>query len=244
MRAKTSVLGLVAVLLLGGCGDDKDDKESSAPATTVAPATTTTLSQAQLDKQKAQRIVLTAPDLPGYAQDPPDPSSQSSPEFEAAANACVNNNPVIVPLRTENDPRGATSPDFSKGDTVTVSSAVTFAETEDQARTAMTDVSAATFPACFSRAFTAEIRRDPTYTNVSVTTTKLPAITAGDQSLGYRAVAKFRTQGTNVTANFDFTFIRVGRAVASIDDYSLTTAFPAAERLRLAQLIAGRMAAP
>ena len=243
MRAKTAVLGLVAVLLLGGCGDDGDDNESSSPATTVAPATTTTLSQAQLDKQKAQRIVLAAPDLPGYSQDPPDPSADS-PEFEAAANACVNNSPVIVALGTDNDPRGAASPDFSKGETVTVSSSVTFAETEDQARTAMADASVATFPACFSRAFTTELRKDPTYTNVSVTTTKLPAITAGDQSLGYRVVAKFRTEGTNVTLNIDFTFVRVGRAFAGIDALSATTPFPAAERLRLATLIAGRMAAP
>ncbi|HUR23104.1 MAG TPA: hypothetical protein VMZ73_04460, partial [Acidimicrobiales bacterium] len=90
MREKTAALGLAAVLLLGGCGDDTDDKESST-ATTAAPATSTTLSQAQLDKQKAQRINLTAPDLPGYAQDPPDPNSQDSAQFEAAANACVNN---------------------------------------------------------------------------------------------------------------------------------------------------------
>ena len=244
MRTRTAVLGLAAILLLGGCGDDKDEKDSSAPATTVAPATTTTLSQAQLDKQKAQRIVLTAADLPGYTQDPPDPSSAGSAEFEAAANACANNSPVYVALGTENDPRGATSPDFSKGDTITVSSAVTFTETEDQARTAMADLSAAPFPACFSKAFTAELKKDPTNSNVSVTTTKLPAISAGDQSLGYRAVAKFRIGGTNVTLNADFTFVRVGRAVAGVQASSTPTAFPAAERLRLATLIAGRMAAP
>ena len=241
MRTKTAVLGLAAVLVLGGCGDDEDS--ASSTTTTVAPATTTTLSQAQLDKQKAQRIVLTVADLPGYTADPPDPSADS-PEFEAAANACVNNNPVYLALGTDNDPRGASSPDFSKGDTITASSGVTFAETEDQARTAMGDLSAASFPACFSRAFTAELRRDPNNTNVSVTTTKLPAITAGDQSLGYRVVARFRIGGTNVTLNADFTFVRVGRAVAGIQASSTPTAFPAAERLRLATLIAGRMAAP
>jgi len=242
MRGKTAVLGMAVILVLGGCGDDKDS--ASSATTTVAPATTTTLSQAQLDKQKAQRIVFTAPDLPGYSQDPPDPSSANSAEFESAANVCVNNNPVIVALRSDNDPRGAVSPDFSKGEGITVSSTVTFAETEDQARTALADVSVAPFPACFSKALTAELRKDPTYSNVSVTTTKLPEIKAVDQSVGYLAVAKFRTEGTNVTANFGFTFRRVGRGVASIDDLSVTTAFPAAERLRLATLIAGRMAAP
>jgi hypothetical protein len=235
-------LGLAAVLLLGGCGDDKDDKKSSATATMVA-ATTTTLSQAQLDKQKAERIVLTVADLPGYTADPPDSSSDSA-EFEAAANSCANNNPVIVALGTKTDPRGASSPDFSKGDSVTASSSVTFAETEDKARTAMTDVGAAPFAACFSKAFTAELRKEPAYSNVSVTTTKLPAITAGDQSLGYRVVAKLRAGGTNVTLNVDFTFIRVGRAVSGVQASSTPAAFPAAERLRLATLVAGRMAAP
>ena len=240
MRGKTRALGLAAVMLFGACGDDND---SASSTTTVVPATTTTLSQAQLDKQKAQRIVLTAADLPGYTQDPPDTTPDSA-EFEAAANACANNNPVIVQLGTDNDPRGAVSPDFSKGEAVTVSSSVTFADTEDQARTVMTDLNAESFAACFSRAFTAELRKDPSFSNVSVSTTKLPAITAGDQSLGYRVVARVRTEGTNVTLNIDFTFIRVGRAIASIDDLSATTPFPAAERLRLATLVAGRMAAP
>ncbi|MCA1670917.1 MAG: hypothetical protein LC799_01485, partial [Actinobacteria bacterium] len=151
MRGKTAVLGLAAVLLLGGCGDDND---SSASTTTVPPATTTTLSQAQLDEQKAGRIVLTTADLPGYTVDPPDPSGDN-PEFDAAVTACANNNPMIVQLGSDNDPRGARSPDFSKGETVTVSSSVTFADTEDQARSVMTDLNAASFPTCFSRAYLA-----------------------------------------------------------------------------------------
>jgi hypothetical protein len=238
MRGKTLAFGVAAALLLGACGDDG---ESSAPTTTEA--TTTTLSQVQLDKAKAQRIVLTATDVPGYSQDPPDPSPDS-PEFEAAANACVKNNPLIVALGQDNDPRGATSPDFSKGETVTVSSSVTFGDTEDAARSVMADLNAATFPTCFSQAFTTELRKDTTNSNVSVTTTKLPAINVGDQSVAYRTVARFRTQGTNVVLNIDFTFIRVGRAFGSLQDLSATTVFPEAERLRLATAMASRMAAP
>ena len=241
MRGRTAALGLAAVLVLSGCGDDEDS--ASSTTTTVAPATTTTLSQVQLDKQKAQRIVLTAADLPGYTQDPPDPSGDS-PEFEAAANACVKNNPLIVALGQDTDPRGATSADFSKGETVTVSSSVTFGETEDAARSVMADLNAASFPACFSAAFTTELRKDTTNSNVTVTTTKLPAINVGDQSVAYRTVARFRTQGTNIVLNIDFTFIRVGRAFGSIQDLQATTVFPEAERLRLATALAGRMAAP
>jgi hypothetical protein len=240
MRQKVAVLGLAAVMVFGACGDDED---SASSTTTVAPATTTTLSQVQLDKAKAQRIVLSATDLPGYTQDPPDPGADS-PEFEAAANACVNNNPLIVALGTDTDPRGAVSPDFSKGDTVTVTSSVTFGDTEDAARSVMTDLNAASFPACFSRAFTTELRKDTTNSNVSVTTTKLPALNVGDQSVAYRTVARFRTQNTNIVLNVDFTFVRVGRAFGSIQDLQATTPFPDAERLRLATALAGRMAAP
>jgi hypothetical protein len=240
MRSRAAALGLVAVLALGACGDDND---SASSTTTVAPATTTTLSQVQLDKAKAQRVVLTAADLPGYAQDPPD-SSADSPEFEAAANACVNNNPLIVALGQDTDPRGAVSPDFSKGDLTTVTSSVTFGDTEDAARSVMADLNAASFTACFSRAFTAELRKDTANSNVSATTTKLAAVNIGDQSVAYRTVARFRTQGTNVVLNIDFTFIRVGRAFGSVQDLQATTAFPDAERVRLATALAGRMAAP
>lgn len=240
MRGKTLALGLAAAMLFGACGDDND---SASSTTTVAQATTTTLSQAQLDKQKAQRIVLTAGDLPGYTQDPPDPGTDS-PEFEAAANACVNNNPLIVALGQDTDPRGAKSPDFSKGETVTVSSSVTFGETEDAARSVMADLNVTTFPACFSRAFTDELRKDTSNSNVTATTTKLPALNVGDQSVAYRTVTRFRTQGTNIALFIDFTFVRVGRAFGSIQDLQATTAFPDDERLRLAQALAGRMAAP
>jgi len=239
MWGRRAALGLAAVLVLGGCGDDDD----SAPATRVAPATTTTLSQVQLDKQRAQRIVLTATDLPGYTQDSPG-TSGASPEFEAAANACVNHNPLIVALGQDTDPRGATSPAFSKGGTVTVSSRVTFGEAEDAARAVMADLNAPPFPACFSRAYTTDLRKDATNTNVSVSTTKLPIVNVGDQSVAYRTVARFRTQGTNIVLNVDFTFIRTGRAFCLLQDLQATTPFPEAERLRLATALAGRMAAP
>lgn len=238
MRRATAILGVAAALAFAACGDDG---ESSAPTTTGA--TTTTVSQVQLDKAKAERVVLTAGDLPGYATDPPDPSGDS-PEFEAAADACVNANPLIVALGQDADPRGATSPDFSRGDNVRVTSSVTFGASEDAARSVMADLDAASFPACFSQAFTTELRKDASNSNVAVTTTKLPAMAVGDQSVAYRTVARFRTQGANVVLNIDFTFVRVGRGFGSIQDLSAGTAFPDAERLRLAAAMATRMAAP
>lgn len=214
-----------------------------APATQPVPPVSTTLSQTELDHQKAQRVLLTAADVPGFTTDAPGLADDNS-ELKAAVNACLNNNPVVVQLGEDTDPRGAGSPDFSKGEDQTVSSSVTFADTEDLARSAVTDLSAATFSGCLSRAVTTELRKDRTLTNVTVTTTKLPALTVGDQSVGYRSVAKFRSSGTAVTLNVDSTFIRSGRALAVLGDSSVTSPFPEAERVRLATLIAGRMAAP
>ena len=226
-------------MLMVGCGDD----EESSSGTTVAP-TTTTLSQIQLDEQKAQRVVLTEADLPGYTIDPPDPDDEITPEDLAALNACGNNDPLFVQLDKDDDPRGATSASFSKGDTITAGSSVTFGENEDQAKATMTAVSAASYPTCLSRALTAQLRRNPGFTNVTVSTTKLPALTAGDQSVGYRNTARFRAGGTAVTFYADTVFIRSGRAVASVDVSSVGTPFPEAERTRLATTVAGRMAAP
>ena len=234
-------VGLVSVMALVACGDDEDD--SSSPATT-APTTSTTLSQMQLDEQKAQRVVLSMADLPGYTQDPPDPANDTSPEGVAALNACANNDPLFVQLDKEADPRGATSPTFSKGDTITVGSSVTFGDNDDQAKATMTAVNAAPFPGCLARALAAELRRDSDYTNVTVSTTKLPAVSAGDQAVAYRSTARFRVGGTTVTAYVDSVLIRSGRAISSIDLSSVATPFPEAERLRLAAAVAGRMAAP
>jgi hypothetical protein len=244
MRTRAATFGLAAALFITGCGDDGDKKggESSAQ-TTIATTTSTTLSQAQLDKAKAPRVVLTLADLPGYTMDPPDPTATSSLGTEAGA--CINNNPVLARLGDDSDPRGTVGADFSKGENITVGSSVTFAETDDQARTAFTDLSAASFPSCFSKAFAADLKKqDPTFTNVSVNTTKLPAITVGDQSVGFRNVARVTSSGVNVTLNIDFTFIRVGRAVAELDTVAVATQFAAADRLRLATALAGRMAAP
>jgi hypothetical protein len=236
MRVRTLAIGLAAVLVFGACGDDND----SASSTTTAEAATATLSQMQLDKQKAQRVVLAAPDVPGYSQDPPEPDSTSA-EFQAAADTCVGNNPLLIRLGTPGDVRGVEGPVFSKGD-LQVTSDVTFGETEDEARTAFAAANAATFATCFSRAYLAELRKIPGLTNHSATTSKLPGLTAGDQSVGYRTVGRFTESGTSVTVNLDFTFIRAGRGMASLSAVSSPATFPEADRSRLAVLIAGRMA--
>ena len=228
-----------AAVLLFGC---TDGESTTPPTAATVPDTTSTLPPVDLDREKASRVVLTAADVPGFTVGAPDASENET--IEQAANACVNNNPVLVRLGEDDDPRGAASPDFRKGNTQSVGSSVTFGETEDEARSAITALSAASYPGCFSEAATAALRTNPTFADVTVSTTRLPTVAAGDQSIGYRSAVAATVAGTAVTFFVDFTFVRTGRAFAVINDLSLGTPFPEDDRIRLATAIAGRMAGP
>jgi hypothetical protein len=232
-------VAVTAGLLVVACGDDK---ESSAPPTTVVPTTSTTLSQIQLDKQKAGHIVLTAADLPGFTANPT--SKDEDPEAAAVLYACANNDPLFVRLGSATDPRGDMSPDFSTPAGITIGSGVTFGDTEDEARTTVADVSVATFPSCITKATTTAFRKDPRFETVNVTTSRLPTLKIGDQSIGYRSIVRLGAKGNTVTVYLDETFVRSGRAVAFLNDSTPGTALPEAERTRLLTVLAGRMAAP
>ena len=223
-------VAVVAAVVLGACGDDG---ESAAPTTT-----STTLSQVQLDKQKAERANLSAADLSGYTEDAPDPEEEVDAD---GADQCVESNALLLRLGETEDPRGAAAPDFSR-EAHTVSSSVTFGETEEEARAALAVVNRQTLVGCLSDALAAELRATPGFTNVRVTSSKLPAITAGDENVGYRLVVRASAGGQSVTINLEFTFMRTGRGVAVFQSISETGTFPAAERTRLAALVAGRMA--
>ncbi|HEX2047847.1 MAG TPA: hypothetical protein VHF27_08785 [Acidimicrobiales bacterium] len=240
VRCRKAVAGFAtAVLLLTACGGGED---SSSP--TTAPSTTTTIPPAEVDKQKAPRVVLAAADVPGFTQDPPDTDDDGA-DVEEAANACLNNDPLLVRLGEDDDPRGASSPDFSRGETASVYSAVTFGENDDQARASIAALGAPSFPGCFSDALADALRReDQTFGDVAVNTAPLSAITAGDQSLGYRSTIRARVAGQAVTFYLDFTFIRSGRGLSVLSGFGFGTPFPEADRSRLATAIAGRMAAP
>jgi len=223
---------MTAAMILVACGDE----EPGAPAT-VAP-TSTTLSQVQLDEQKAQGIVLTAADVPGFTMDAPDPD-----ESGYLPEACLNGNALLLRIGRDDDPRGALSPDFSDSEDAVVGSAVTFAETDDEARAAFIPLSAASFPTCFAPDFSKELQKQPGFSNVTSTVTRLPALTVGDQSVGYRTTVKTRYTGVAVTIYFDFVFIRSGRALAVLDVTSSATPFSNATRIRLATAVTGRMTA-
>ncbi|MDQ4069100.1 MAG: hypothetical protein M3203_06475 [Actinomycetota bacterium] len=229
---------LAGTVLVVACNGD----ESSAPTTTAPAGPTTTISQVEGDRQKAQRAVLTPADLPGFSQDAPGTHVDDT-ELEAAANACFGYNPLLVRLGEADDPRGAASPHFRRGEVLTLGSGVTFAETEDEARAAITALSAEGFERCFSDALGARLRNNPMFADVDVTTARLPNVAVGDESTGYRSTVGVQVSGQAVTIYSDFTFVRVGRGVAVLSGFAIGAPFPEAERNRLVTAITGRMAA-
>ena len=232
VRGMRVAIAILAAVLLAACGDDG---ESAAPTTT-----STTLSQAQLDKQQAQRAVLSLADLPGYTEDAPDPDDEDE-EF-SSGEECIENNALLLRLGEDDDPRGASSADFSR-EAHTVSSSVTYGETDEEARQAIAVLNRGAVATCLSTALTEQLQATPGFGNVRVTNSKLPGVTAGDENVGYRLVTRATAAGQAVTINLEFTFVRVGRGVSVLQAVSETTTFPAADRTRILGIIAGRLAA-
>ncbi len=68
-------VAVTAALLLASCGggDESSSADKDRPTTTVAP--TTTVPAPAADKARAERIVLTAANVPGFTAVPGKPSS-------------------------------------------------------------------------------------------------------------------------------------------------------------------------
>lgn len=243
-------------MLLGG-GDD----ETAAPATTTAPpavnttvapaATTTapapvtTIPSATADRQRAQRIVLTLAALPGYENEPSS-ADESDPAYEAALTACFNNNPLLGQFAKGQPARGVEGNEFRRpSGEYAVGSGVYFAESGDLARAAIRDASGATVAQCIARAERAAVTNAPGWTTVTVTTTRLPALSAGEENVGYRTVIRSHSARANRDVDFAYgvTLVRVDRAVIVLYDSSVDGQIPEAERVRLANLLATRAAA-
>ena len=268
-----TVVGGVLVLIVG-VGEREDDVARSGitagpPTTTPTPTTTGTGSSVDADAQRAPKLLLSAADVPGFTAEPPDPYSDSASFFEGFQ--CTND-PVFYSLGASDDPTGASSPIFSQGALVpspegnraqrTVASAVTFAASPDKARSAMASLKVASFADCFSRAYKDYLADDAALSDVSVSTSPLPVLGVGDESVGYQALVRSRLTplgrqlssamggekirmdpaGSEMKMYLDVTVIRSGRALVLLQDISMGTPFAEVERARLASVIAARMA--
>ena len=230
-------------MLLVACGGGDSSSADKDRSTTTAAPTTTTIPPPAADKARAERIVLTAADVPGFKADPPDPDEDVDASSDEAFARCTNNNPLVV--AGDDNPRSADSPDFSRGEMETVASSATFAEKEEVATALLTDLSAPAFAGCLEGALAKTFQEalGSGASPVTVSTTRLPDQALADQAVAYRSVATVPTGRTSkLTLNFDTTFIRKGRALGFLLVLKQGSPFRDSERMRLASLIASRMA--
>ena len=233
------IVVLALLVLVPACGGG-DDSGPESRATTVPP---TTRSAVDVDKERAQRIVLTAADLPGYTEDPVT-ADEEDDETDRAFEACMQNDAVLT-AEAETNPRTAEGREFSKGDEVNVGSEAIVAETEEQAKTALNVVRQPSARNCLGTAFREELAKtlDPGVTLRSVNANTLSTPTVGDEAVGMRVLATITGGGQTIRANVDFTIIRRERAVAFLLTSQLNSPFPESERAALATKMADRMAA-
>jgi hypothetical protein len=256
-RRCATVVALWAVVA-AGC-DDGSGKDSAAPAiTTEVPTTvvtttvvtpTTAIDRTTVmtkpaptptpaaDRATAQRIVLTAADVPTL------PSAKPSGYTEIYAQCGKN---PLLPGGT--DPRQAVPSAFLKDETAEVRRLQTtalggyaaLATTEAAARSTMGTVRSPAFRACLERELAAAVNAVVAggIPVQGAATVELPTPAMGDEVVAFRTTL---TRGTSHQA-FELTMVRKGRALASVVTSRLgDVPFPDDERVRLARVMTGRM---
>ena len=224
---------LLLLVALTGCGGD--DSSSDTPSTSPPP----TRPQAEVDKERAARTVLTAADLPGYTEDT-SPDTQGS---DAAVAKCVKDAAILTAKEATN-PRTVEGKKFQKTEETSVISKATVAETEDQAKAALNEVRSKTVVDCIGREARAELVKglDPGVTITSVTVTVQTVAPVGDEATGVRFAVTLTAQGDTARVMSDTTFIRKDREIAFLTTATVNSSFPESERASLATKMAGRMA--
>ena len=192
---------------------------------------------AKEDKERAERVVLTLADLPGFVVDPEEDDDDKASDL----NKCVNGNPTWT---EDPKPRGFSSPDFSKDDdNVVVSSGAVLTVKVPEAQRAMADMREALASECLREGLKASVLdgADSGVSVRSVQTTPLSGPPYGDESVASRTVMQISAPGERVTMNVDFVFLRAGRMLAGVFTLQIGSPFPDAERNRLAALVESRM---
>lgn len=237
----------IAVMAVG-CGSDGEGATAGRSSSTTTVATTTTVVPttvavtttsrpltAAADKATAQRIVLTAGDVPTMA------TAEPAGFFENYARCGKSQ---LLPGGT--DPRQATPIGFIRDETTEVrriqitalGAYAAVAPTEEAARAVMATVQSQEFRTCMERELFAAVNAQGAGSAQGVSTADLPTPAIADGVSAFRTVVAGRVVGQE----FEITTVRKGRALASIVTSRISIVpFPTDERVRLVRVMAGRM---
>ncbi len=223
-RRLVLILALGVGLGLAGCSSD--DEKVATP---------------QQDKAAAERAVLTEADVPDMTRDEDDPSDDEEDPSDAAFEECVNNNVLLTNLGE--DERGAESTFSNDDSSSTRGSSVTFAPSEDEAKSAFAELERSTFAGCFQdvlrTSFDEEVGAEATVSEFSVEPLTVEEL--GDETAAFRAMVTLEGPGQTLELSFDFVFVRVDRAIGGLFAFDVGDPLDPAERVRLSEIITERM---
>jgi hypothetical protein len=201
----------LAVVALAGACTRGDTTTVTATGAAAASSPTAVLT----DHVAAQRVLVTATDLPGYdalpAGDAQASSMKGAVTFESCAGAAA----------TLGDPqRTALSPAFMKGSTNAVSSLAIVAANEGDAQTAMASLARADLAGCVTTLFRTVLDLDLLPgTTAKTEAQSIPKVS--DQSVMWRTTLQVALGTQTIPAYADLTFFRSGRTVASLFNFQV-----------------------
>ena len=214
---RTVIVAIVAALLGAACG--------GADTPTAAE-----------DKAMAERIVLTAADLPGFTMEPEETDTDAATGFED----CVDN-PL---LGGEDNPRSVDGADFTQDDgDLRVRSGAFVAAKVDEARSAFSDIAAALPGQCLKEGLARAIRdgADRGLTVRDITAAPLPKVEGAEDYAATRLTVPIEVGRQRVSLYVDMTFLRKGRVLAGVFTFRSGAPFLDSERTRLVDLVGERL---
>jgi hypothetical protein len=233
---------LPLLLITAACGNDDGGGSGSSDTTDAKSDTTAAKADSAKDTALAEAVVLKLSDFPsGYTEGEP-PSKDD--EEEDPFGDCLSSDAKALDEDTTGE---AESPDFSRGETTTVSSFATVFNSESSAEKAMDVVASDELKECFDRFVTEEIKANAgdtegvTFGDVELKDTSFPD--TGEETNALQFVIPISAAGTDITFYVDLVFFRQDRTVAGLFLGDLGKPFPSADAATLAKKMAGRMQA-
>ncbi len=227
LTRRLAILAAVAVLAGAACGGS----DTATPERPTAAA----------DKAAAERMVLTAADLPGFVLEPEDDGDEDTDSADFI-DRCLKGDP---PFGRGEEPRRSAATNFTQDDGFrSVVSGVHLAVTEAESRRAFSDFEDALSGQCLENglkeAMEDSVDGDMVVGDVSMS--PLPSIEVADEVAGTRVTMEMAGEGGGLSVHSDMIILRQGRVFGLLILFELGAPFSDSERIRLTTLLGDRMA--
>lgn len=193
----------------------------------------------QLDRASAERVLVTAADLPGFVAGTAPTATDAAATDQSTRNAASSFESCAGTTTLTDGQRVAISPAYFKGNTVAVTSLAVVAPTQKQAQVAMTDLSQADVASCITKLYSDVFG----LTAIPGTTTSTEVLaTSGvpDESVTWRTTIQVNAGTIIGSAYADLTFLRHDRTVATLLAVQFGQPFPADDRTQILRSMASR----